>query len=376
MKQTIFIIIFFLILFPQLFSQSTENDLYYPGYVIDKDGNKVAGLILYKDHNFNRKICQFKNTPESDVISYSPDQIREYKVEGITHFKSAEIEEKWEVSLVFVEYIMEGNPSLLNYKNRLFVEGIAGFEELKKLVEDTVKIGTRVTVQGREQYKQALYSSMNQCPEMAAKILETRYHVKKFLELFTQYYECTDQTYTAYTTNEELGKLRLGASLTVQGMNLGLKSFTNVYMFEDAKAAFDFAIKPRFFIDFSMPSRIRNLSYRAGISYLRFNYVFKGESERSGGNLFYELPVKMDVLEFPQYVTYTFNSDPRSLYLLGGMNVGVPLRASSERRAISNSGTILSQNGFKHLDIFASLVAGLGIKSDKGEKTIFGELTF
>ncbi|MCB0846896.1 MAG: hypothetical protein KDE26_26785, partial [Bacteroidetes bacterium] len=31
---------------------------------------------------------------------------------------------------------------------------------------------------------------------------------------------------------------------------------------------------------------------------------------------------------------------------------------------------------FKHLDIFASLVAGLGIKSDKGEKTIFGELTF
>lgn len=45
---------------------------YKPGYLISNNNDTIRGLINLRINKMNSKACQFKQTEEDDVITYSP----------------------------------------------------------------------------------------------------------------------------------------------------------------------------------------------------------------------------------------------------------------------------------------------------------------
>ena len=105
-----------------------------PGYIVTLDGDTINGLLSLRGEKANAKSCIFKKDPDSEKVTYTPDQIRAYRFPDLKGFLSSASLNYSVKDNVFLEYVAEGPLTILYYKDDDNVEHFLASQ-------DTVTIG-------------------------------------------------------------------------------------------------------------------------------------------------------------------------------------------------------------------------------------------
>jgi hypothetical protein len=96
----------FLLLAAILFVSAQNN--FKPGYIITNDQDTLYGLINRTNSAKNSRICVFKKDEKSASVTYTPDEIKSYRIIGDKFFVSKEIKTNDVTQKLFVEYLING----------------------------------------------------------------------------------------------------------------------------------------------------------------------------------------------------------------------------------------------------------------------------
>ncbi|WP_339902051.1 hypothetical protein [uncultured Cyclobacterium sp.] len=181
---------------PLAYSQEVNQD-----YIINKEGHKIYGTIK-KSFDFNHtKSIPFINT-EGVKTNYYPEEIQEFGLENGRRFKSRPMPNKEKEGTVFFQIVLQGNVSLLSYRNRYFIENEAHFLELYVVSESKDVDGKLVRTKDREYMGRLSYILYGPCGnELQEKISKTNLSEKELISTFEAYYACEKKPYQLNVKN-------------------------------------------------------------------------------------------------------------------------------------------------------------------------------
>ena len=223
------ILSFFLLLIPakDLFPQAK----YEKGFIIGLQDDTIFGLIKNYDRVKNPSTVSFKETKNSKVKTYKPEDIKKFRVgpdlylsarinlsvlSGKTDTADNESLKVW----VFLLAMVEGTKSLYYYTDRsltghYFITQNKDFTILN--YSEYVSNETEQKIVKRDQrFKGQLMLYLQECPSIKEYIDDMSYNEKDLIKLFRDYYTCTsDMTYsrTKNKLHVEIGPLG-GVGLT------------------------------------------------------------------------------------------------------------------------------------------------------------------
>lgn len=350
-----FIVCFFLL------NSSVLAQNYLPGFVINQKGDSLRGYVLFEDHVFNRKKCLFKTSLTATQQSFAPSDIRKYGVDGIAMFRSAELgiksgTKKW----VFVEYMLQGTPSLLYYGSKYFLEDGNKLEALAVRI-DTVKRGDQNFLREGRTFKNVLRETFESCSDALNMLEETKSSARYFYDLFQTFYECKATPYQSFISKGKWVQFQWGAGVSGNRFNLNPKRFAgSTYYFEETDLLRSQYLSPFVSFRISYPRLSSRLAIRAGLAFSQFAFSISDVNDRSGVDLLYEMDVESSVLEIPITISYNLtkaNNKAIVPYLFAGGGFNLPLNITGERRTFTMAGLRLSSN---------SLASGSGISFIRG----------
>ena len=204
--KRIALIVLGILSFQLIFSQ--EN--YISGYVIKNNSDTVHGLIDYRNWSYNPNTINFKKNMKDDPISFSPNDIKEFKVgkevyvsgtikseisSSQTNQLSYEFSIKTKDHKTFVKTLIRGNKSLYYFKNidekeNFYIKQDTSFELLiyKKFLT-TKNIEDLITENKRFICQLTIY--LADCKTIQTQLKNTTYSEKSLLHLFEYYYKCS-----------------------------------------------------------------------------------------------------------------------------------------------------------------------------------------
>jgi hypothetical protein len=213
------------ILMVQLSLNGQEN--FIPGFIIQKDGDTIRGLVDYRNWGINPDIITFKGT--DGIFEYTPITIKGFGVKEEI-YKSATIKTeespenssdlKLDPSLdlvtrtTFLQAVIIGDKSLYFYKGKnakeqFYIPQDTSFEFLvhKKYLVD--REGTQVIAENK-MYIGQLVIYLQDCPGMRSKIYSCYYRKSSLEKLFLNYYNCIKSPIEFHKETEKL-KIEFGA---------------------------------------------------------------------------------------------------------------------------------------------------------------------
>ena len=77
------------------------------GFVVTNSMDTIEGFLNNKGNLKNLKRCQFKKTLDDPVTTYTPEQIRAFRIYNVSFYESMEIELAEGKETVFIEKLVE-----------------------------------------------------------------------------------------------------------------------------------------------------------------------------------------------------------------------------------------------------------------------------
>jgi hypothetical protein len=207
-KRMFFILACFFCFAMQAFAQ--EN--FIPGYVITKSSDTLTGYIDFKDWEKNPTKILFKESVNSNKLTYRPADIAGFEVGGhmyVSEFvkreesprKAGNLQYDSELHFVedtiFLEVLYDGTKSLYTYTDKagraFFYVEMEGdvqlliYKRYLKMLEGNQKIVENTTYLGQL----SLY--LNDCPSVRNKLENLDYNRKALMKLWRYYYVCIDE---------------------------------------------------------------------------------------------------------------------------------------------------------------------------------------
>ena len=359
---SVFPIIVFLILLIPIKPLLSQN--FKPGYIISKEGKRLEGFILYKDHRFNRQNCKFRESVTGKIKDYAPDALHGYGVNGIASFRSVERAVKIGKDWIFAEYLLEAKTSLLFYGSTFFIEQGNKIERLISGTE-TVNVDGRTLEKDADMYKRQLLELLSDCRDISGLVVQTKYNDKSLTKLLKAYYNCSGGSYTDLSGQHAGLQLSPGFAIRMARITTTFERVIgSTYYFEQNEVSWDQFLSPSFFIRISYPKIDASLALRLGIAYSGFSYSNSDVNDRAGIDLTYEMETKTSLVEIPANLVYSFSrlgGNGFSPYIFLGGSMNIPIKFEGERKTTSSSGTVLSRNSFRERGSFFSARAGLGL---------------
>jgi hypothetical protein len=254
-------------------SVSQENFL--PGFIIQKNGDTIHGLVDYRNWNNNPDKISFKG-PDG-IKEYTPFTIKGFGVQDELYTSATiktEISPKnpndltLDPSLVlvtrttFLQALIIGEKSLyfyrdINDKSQFYIPQDTSFEFLvykKYLVE---REGTNVIAENK-MYAGQLAIYLQDCPSIRSKIYSCAYKKSNIEKLFLNYYNCTKLPVKFHKETEKL-KFEFGAVAGISLTNLIIHSESYDYlMYADYPVSANFS--GGLFMDLIIPRNQRRWS--------------------------------------------------------------------------------------------------------------------
>ena len=207
------------------FSQDVSQD-----YIINQQNQKVYGTIK-KSFDFNKTNFIPFITNDGIKTRYYPDDIKGFGLSNGRKFKSRHVPEKEVDGLVFFQIILEGNVSLLSYKNRFFIENEDQFLELDIVDEAKDKDGNLVRAKDREYMGRLSYMLYGPCGDVLQdKIATTSLSEQELISTFKIYYECEQIPHELHVKNLPFVRASLiaGAGISLTQSYLTKDSFDEI----------------------------------------------------------------------------------------------------------------------------------------------------
>lgn len=258
---------FFLFFFSLLFlaMNSYGQVKFEPGYIVDLEGNKTAGLIKNVDWKNNPTAIEYKTDAEAVPVSATLDEISIFEVTGHSKYirttvdidrsgdqirkLSAQRQPEFKKEVLFLKTLIEGEASLYSYEDANLTRFFFKTAELpiqqlvyKTYAKDTHYVGIN------NMFRQQLWTSVR-CVEMEEKEVENlEYHQQELIKYFIRYNTCRNAPYEDFSVNnKEKGssfhlKIKAGADYST------LKLRNDFY---NTNEKFDKVISPRVGLELS-----------------------------------------------------------------------------------------------------------------------------
>src|SRR6188768_3217854 len=230
------------------------------GFIINKKGDFIYGVIQIDNSERQYTECSFKESSKSEFKKFSSDEIRGYGVFKEGKFLSKEIVLDTQPKQIFVKVEFEGLFKLYSYHRRVFLENEA-FVELHEA-----------------DYKSILAEQLKSCKNITSSIKRSAFSIKDLVDVVTRYEECSKSDFTLPKKIE----IHTEGMVGVEFNSTVLKSNSPVFEFLDGKSLKDktlWSAGLRFQI--SMP-RFKRLSLCTGVHYFQQRFYLITSSEGTG----------------------------------------------------------------------------------------------
>jgi hypothetical protein len=279
-----------------------------PAYIIDLKNDTVYGFINYNANVYYN--CEFKKTPESEVINYKPFEIKSYRFIDDKYYISREVvlknsytrinlmdfpdplsegiilksnykEEGTYKDSVFLEYLVKGEMDLYYLKDLKGIEHYFIENTENNLLDLTIeKIqtfynGTFKSEVTKNSYIGKIKAAMIQCPQVFEEIDNIELDHKNLIKVTSDYhnYMCTDQKCIVYQRKLPTHSVHFGVY-----SGLGISKSYNLFLGEfgsEDMMYFEPSFSPiiGFDIRFMKPhARFEKFSYKIKVQMLRASY--------------------------------------------------------------------------------------------------------
>ncbi len=185
---------------------SNSNIEWMNGYIITHSNDTIHGILGYRNGNGDWRECLFKNSPQSEIITYIPEEIISYGYEKGLTYVSKEIDIPHFKKYVFIETLLTGNinlyylkigvcPEYPDGKSSFIAEAPSG--KMIELKEDKNLKTENIT---RQQNRAKLNFLFTEYPELKSQIDNIRIDRKSLIKLFSNFHKiiCADFSCVSY----------------------------------------------------------------------------------------------------------------------------------------------------------------------------------
>jgi len=228
-SKIIILTLFFVSYFNSLFAQSD----FKPGFIITNSNDTIRGFIDYQKNSINAKECVFKKTEDAAETTYTPRDIKSYRIENSKYYVSKTVKGE----RIFLEFLLNGVVDLYYYKAHgkefFFLEKDTSLIEL---TNDTRIIYTdakgRVNSTGgfkyevqSNKYKGDLNYAFRDDPKITKKINTTFLSDRSLIKLVRSYHNdvCKDYACIEYSKSTK-STILIGPKITLIEATMQMKS--------------------------------------------------------------------------------------------------------------------------------------------------------
>lgn len=162
------------------------------GYIITNNKDTIYGLIDYSNPSKNSEYCSFRKDSLSDVIEYSPENLRAYNFLNNNYYISKIVQIGETKRIFFLEYLLHGVINLYYLKNNdkdyYFIEKNDSIYELSN-EKRTVYIDGQPFEKTEHRYIGVLKSIMKDADSISNEIEKTEFKHTSLIKLTKDYHD-------------------------------------------------------------------------------------------------------------------------------------------------------------------------------------------
>ncbi len=341
------------------FASHAQKGNYYPGYIVEQDGDTVNGLIKKQSaHNYLQS-CWFD--PGGNPTQYLPGQISGYGFVNGRAFVSGIKPEQ------FVEVLIKGKMDLYKFKTDYYIKKNEDVYHIEARM-DTVVFNDRYYVRDNLKWQGILSLLVSDCMQDMSEIQEAYFSERALTSIIKSYNECSGDEYLEIKARMPWAVVRFGA---MAGLNL---SRLNTYFDEDRQGYFDdeyYSLDPDIglLLRISFPRISERLSVQAEIHYNTSRFYSYRELNDLLAHQYVEMITQLRTLSFPFSLRHGFPIRKSTANIEIGFSINRNLKNESyliiEKQAAYSS--IIETSKTAGIEITKSqpgLWAGIGFEKD------------
>lgn len=207
------------------------NSQFKEGYIITNDDKTLNGYINFQGSVNNSDRCEFRLQPEGDVQVYKPGEIKAFRFTNSKYFSSMEISVNNEPKMVFLEWLIKGRVSILEYnpsvsETRFFlITEDNSIIELANSSQNITRDSNDYNIE-KQEYKNTLISNLADCPTLRPNIEASFLSSKSLINIAKEYHArtCDSWDCVIYEARDRKLKYSIGISGSYLGSHLILNS--------------------------------------------------------------------------------------------------------------------------------------------------------
>lgn len=221
MKLKLFIILIFIAKASLFYSQNFEK-----GYVINNQNDTIHGLIAVKNNNTSSKKCKFKTEKTDKIITYTPDDIRQFRYQNGKYYISSRIPNDSTNQLHFLEFLVDGIVDLYYYQDNIneyyFIKDINDSLVELKNTQYYEKIENTTYLRNKNEYIQILAPILQNSTKSCEKLMRTQVDYKSLISLIQFYHKdlCTQNECIVYSKQIKKEKFHFGVVAAYESMQI------------------------------------------------------------------------------------------------------------------------------------------------------------
>jgi hypothetical protein len=193
----------FIMLFFSIPSEVWAQASFLPGYLLTNNKDTIKGYIDFRNNDKNSKKCSFRVNQKAEIVTYSPGEIKEYRINGGKYFISKEVKSKDSKEMYFLEYMVDGITDLYYYWNdgpHYMIEKKNG--EIFELTNEEKSVITngKEYLHKTHSYTGWLKVIFQDCPQIFSMIDKAPLENKSLIRITKKYHEyvCDDEKCIIY----------------------------------------------------------------------------------------------------------------------------------------------------------------------------------
>jgi hypothetical protein len=196
MKPPIVIFALLLLLSFPCLSQSDYRD----GYIVTNNADTIFGLLNYRGSKANTTECKFRKTKKSDVINYTPNDIKAYRFIDGKYFISHLIDTK----RVFIEFLINGTVDVYYYRDDLGEHYLVSNDDntLTELKYGDIEyfVGSQRYTRKNNSYQGVLKANFAKSPTITKRVEDINITHKSLIKIAKDYHNevCSNETCIIY----------------------------------------------------------------------------------------------------------------------------------------------------------------------------------
>lgn len=249
-----------------------------PGHVVTMDNDTIQGLIDYKGNRANGRKCLFKVSDESEVVTYSPDELLSYRFVDGKYFKAKALVS--DNQKYFLEFLINGVVDVYYLRSksneRYFIEDQEGLlielEDNERLVVDQ---NNNSYLKRDKKYIGILKAVFKDDQASIGVVDDLSLSHKSLVKVAKNYHYATCSTYDCivYEKKETTAKVSFGVQIGIGALSLDQTGVLLDYHYYLDDGDFGINAHPSVgvFVKSTLPFINEKLSVQYELSYSAYN---------------------------------------------------------------------------------------------------------